>query len=405
MKKISANKLRKLKSKVFRPLQTRWSWRNFAVAMGLALLILIVDYYAANLSFPIFDSSITLGNHALIHDSKAKDVIDDSFMMVNTAWDQDCGVVYDVYNEPAGCLSVTDRRKLYEFLKLASEVDYRYIFLDIRFEKNVVTPYDSLLYSQIALMPRVVYSYHRPDDDARIDYVEIPGKYAYADYRVAKGDPFSRYEFLQEGSESVALRLYRDLDGKTINRDKLGTFRNSDGSLCYNMQFIPFPLSAANQYGQQGRIIYPRLGSQLMDIFTPDELKRMMSGKIIVIGNFYEDQQETYIGEVPGPLLSVYAWKLLERGSHKVSFGLQFFLFVFYTLALYIMLLPEDLKKIKNPVVALLLSLLGWGFFLFALQSFIFWLFGLSFIVIIPTILFSLVNFYQTIKDNLRIKD
>lgn len=387
-----------------RLLKSRWSWGNLCVAMGLALMILIADYYVGNLSFPIFDSSMTLGNHALVHDSKIKDVIDDSFMMVNTAWDQDCGVVYDVYNEPAGYLSVTDRRKLYEFLKLAAEADYRYIFIDIRFEKNVVTPYDSLLYSQIALMPRVVYSYHRLDDDAQFDYVEIPGKYAYADYRVAKGDPFSRYEFLQDDYESVALRLYRDLDGKTIEPGKLGTFKNSDGSLCYKTQFIPFPLSAANLYGPKGKVLYPRLGSQLMDVFSVDELKRMMNGKIIVIGNFYEDQQETYIGSIPGPLLSVYAWKLLERGGHKVNFWLQFFLFIFYTLALYIILLPEDLKKIKNPFVALLLSLLGWGSFLFAIQSAIFWLFGLSFIIMIPTIVLSLVNFYQTITDNCRIK-
>lgn len=403
MKRI-INRYCRQKSEFLRLLKSRWSWKRLIAALCLSLLIIVADYYVSNMTSPIFDSSIRLGYHAFARDSKVSDDLTDDFMMVNIAWDKSTGVVFDEFNDSAGYMAVTDRQKLYDFLKLASEVDYRYIFLDIRFEKNVLTPYDSLLYSQIESMPRVLYSCHQTDDDDLIEYVKIPDKYAIADYRVAKGDPFSRYQFLYNNSESIALKLYSDIDGQNIVKGKLGTYYTSDGSLCYNVQFIPFPLSATNKYGPMGEIIYPCLGSQLKKYHPNEELKQMMIGKVIVIGDFYEDMHETFVGDIPGPLFPIYAWKLLQRGGHKVNILLQLVLFALYTLVIYILLLPKDLKQIKNPLVSMVLSFLGWGFVLFLLQSALFWICGLSFIIIIPSFIFSVIKFYQTINDNLKYK-
>lgn len=366
--------------------------RRLLVAALLSMLIIVADYFAGNMSFPILDSSMGLGLHAYLSNYDKLDGGDNEMLAVNTAMDKAIAKAYDEFGDEAGHVAVTDREKLIEFLKIAEKANYRYIFLDIRFEDWLKTPHDSALYAAIARMPRVTYSRHRALDGMEPEYPGLKEKGAYADYRSVLNDGFSRYEFLQDGESSVALRLYHDLTGKTIEPTRWGGYRDSDGAICYNMQFVPFPMSVMMAYDQDGKIMYPLMGSQLMGKHSEEELIGMMKGKVVVIGDFNDDLHDTYIGSIPGPLLSYYAWRLLNRGGHKVNLWLQAFLFLLYTTVLYIMLLPDDKKRIKNPLLVLLLSLLGWGAVLWILKSALYWLFGLSFIVALPTIVFSTVT-------------
>ncbi|MDE6652780.1 MAG: hypothetical protein K2K37_00120, partial [Muribaculaceae bacterium] len=185
--------------------------RTLLFAMSLSLGILVADYYASNMSFPILDSSPDLAAHAYLHDYRMDDDVEDMFLAVNTAKDKAIAVEYDVFGREAGKVAVSDRQKLTEFLNLVADADYRYIFLDLRFEDNVVTPHDSAFYSLIASLPRLVYSCHRPEDDEDAHSEAAVEKGAFADYRNTTGSGFSRYEFVQDGHESVALRLFHDI--------------------------------------------------------------------------------------------------------------------------------------------------------------------------------------------------
>ncbi len=361
--------------------------------MVMAFMILVADYYFSNMSFPILDSSPDLAAHAYVHDYRQDDDIDDIIFPVNTAKDKDIAVCYDIFGREEGHVTVSDRKKLAEFLSIVSDADYRYIFIDLRFENAIVTPHDSVLYSLISSMPRLVYSRHRSLEEEEADICGGQDKGAYADYRTIAGGGFSRYEFLQDGHESVALRMFHDMKGRNIEPAGLGFYRDTDGSLCYNMQFIPFPVTVTQKYASDGEILYPLMGSQVLGQHSAEELQRMVKDKIIVIGDFENDEHDTYVGSVPGPLLAVYAWNLLDHDGHKLNYWLQLFLFVFYSVVIFIILLPDERKHIKNPMLSLLVSFLGWGFSLWVLKSMLYWIFGLSFIVVIPAVAFSIIDF------------
>lgn len=376
----------------------KFNSRLLILSVSVAFLIVVADYYLSNYSYPIFDSSDTLGINAFIKDYQ-KDSNDNQLFCVNVSKDKALAAEYNQYGDTAGLVGVTDRAKLSEFLDIAALTDYKYIFLDIRFEKNLTTPHDSALFSRIAAMPRLVYSRHREFAGNEIDIPGMIEKGGYADFRSILSKGFSRYEFLQDNQESVALRLYHDITGKTIRPTSLGGYKDSDGSLCYNLQFIPLPKSIRNLYDEDYRVLYPLLGSQIMAKHSPEELIVMMKGKVIVIGDFEQDRHDTYIGKVPGPLITYHAWKLLERGGHKLNIWLQLFLLVFYTVSVYLILAPAPNSVIKNPLITFVLSFLGWGFGLWLIKSAIFWLFGLSFLIAIPATVFSLLEMVKKIYN------
>lgn len=368
--------------------------QRLIVSAILAALIIIADYFIGNLSYPIFDSSSDLGLQAYLHDFKDNE---DDFFAVNTAFDKSLAVAIDEYGDSCGYIPVTDRQLLTKFLNVADKSDYKYIFLDIRFDRQFSTPFDSVLFRKISNMPRIAFSRHRGDKD-ELEDSEVISKGAFSDFRTTRTNGFSRYEFLQDGQKSVALKMYEDIDCKSIFPTWWGGYRDNDGWICRNMQFVPFPKKILSEYDpdDMDAIRYPLMGSQHLGKHTEEELIRMMNGKVILIGDFNNDMHDTYIGEVPGPLLSYYAWRVLQRGNHRVNLWLQLFLFIFYTVSINLILRQPD-KAIKaNPLVVMALSLLGWSAALWVLKSIIYWIFGLSFLVIIPSIIFSAIT---TLKE------
>ncbi len=380
-------------------LSCRLSVRRALIAVAISFSIIVSDYIIRNISFPIFDSSNSLGLQAYFKDYSIDTDAENFLFPINTGVDKQLVEVRDEFDDPIGHTAITDREKLLEFLQIASKADYRYIFLDIRFEEGLTTPCDSLLFATISTMPKVAYSRHRAiEDDNRNPAMLLKG--AYADYRSTYSEGFSRYEFLQSGNESVALKLYSEIDNGFIQKRWFG-YQDKDGSLCYNTQFIPFPKSVLYKYDENGQIRYPYLGAQVLGKHSEEELLRMMKDKIIVVGDFDEDLHGTYIGAVPGPLLSFYAYLMLKNGGHKVNILLQIFMLVIYSVVTYIILSPGNKRQARNPVLVLVYSLLGWGCFLWILKSLLYWLFGLSFLVVIPTFVFSAIATVKEIANQL----
>ncbi len=74
---------------------------------------------------------------------------------------------------------------------------------------------------------------------------------------------------------------------------------------------------------------------------------------------------------------------------------------VIYSVVTYIILSPGNKRQARNPVLVLVYSLLGWGCVLWVLKSLLYWLFGLSFLVVIPTFIFSAIATVKEIANQL----
>lgn len=377
------------------------SYTRLVVAAIIAGLLLTADYFCCNLSYPLFDSSSRLLLHTYLYDHDKGEESDDDLVAVNVAYDMTLAETYNEFGEPIGFTPITDREKLTRFLKIASQADYRYIFVDVNFPYDLTTSADSALFSQINNMPNIVVSAHRynaeGDDEFECHPALSPDKLAYADYRLIKGNSFSRYEFLQDGKESVALRMYRDLNQGAID-DRIFGYTDH-GRLCYNTQFITLPKRILLSEKETGEIRYPYLTGHFFARHSDEELARMLDGKVIVIGDYDNDMHDTLIGPVPGSMLSYYAYKSLADGKHRVNWWLQMFMFCLYMGLGYWILSATAVSEARwsnrrrqTFTTNIFLYFMGTGVFLGAVDMMIYFIFADSYIIIIPTIVFTLLS-------------
>lgn len=379
------------------------NWRKVLVSAGIALLLQAGDYFLTNVTYPLFDSVDAL----LVFDYLAKrgDAPDEEMLYLNVGYDKALVPATDAFGDTIGVIPVTDRKLLAEFLAGIKDADYRYLFVDIRFEADTGSEDDSLLFSAMAGLDRFSFSTHRGEDPLVPD--SLLSKSAYSDFRGNFRDGFTRYEFLQSGHESSALRMYATLYGKEMKRK--GPLFLLDGRLAYNMLFVPFYLNDASSSGGMGLVKYPYLGYEMKKDPALTELKERAKGKIVVVGDFENDWHQTYIGDVPGPILTVRAFQCLEAGAGRFSwicFGLTFCL---YFIVLLLLLDGRDVTericrrlKIKSAFLAYLLTFLGWGLALSLLKIILYAAFGVAVVVFLPAAAFSTISFINKIKQLLR---
>lgn len=375
--------------------------KNALIAIGCALVIIIADYLLSNLSFPIFDESESLNWFGYLNHKNTALGLEDA-VVVNTGVDKALVPVKDEFGDTVGYAPITDRKALLSLLEIAEKAAPRYIIMDIRFEDGYETEIDSALFAKICALPNIVISDHRSADDYAIADSLLLSRSAMSDYRTNMFSGFSRYEYIQNGRESVALKVHHDLSGHDIKQ--WGVLFVSEGRLSYNMQFIPLPSAAAYRLNEDGEILFPYLTAHVLGMHSEEELVKMMKDKILVIGDFDNDVHQTYVGDFPGPLLHYYAFRQLEQGKNKISYIYLLSLFIVYFFISWFLLSGTDCIEIigkkfrvKSPVALFLLSLVGWGALLYAIKITLYFTLGISFIASIPAFVFSSIEFFRSL--------
>ncbi len=390
----------------FKSENTDSKWKNWAIGISIAVSILLTlgDYVIQNCSYPLFDNSTILAWVDRVCPPQKKFFDENDVTYVNFSKDKVLVPVTE-FGDTVGNEVITDRATLLRFLKLADSSDYRYIFLDIRFEEGYETPYDSELFHRIVTMPRLIIANHRSLGDYEIADSQLLKKAAYADYRGTLFSGFTRYEFLQDRQPSVALRMFKDIDGHDIKKCWYGYTTEKGGlHLCYNLKYIPLPdiLHKSIQteitddtYGEEVR--YPYAGSTILNqnrIPEDEVIHNLLDNKIIILGDFDNDLHGTYIGEVPGPVISFAAYKYLQAGLHKVSFLYVAFLLILYFLISLTILTNRHISNFFNEKTYwfFILSLFGLGALFFIIMVLLYRLFLISMVWFLPTIFFHIMG-------------
>ena len=366
-----------------------------SVRLWMALLIVVVmqvaDYFITNFSYPLLDSIDSI----MIYDffNKNGDAPDSEIFYANVGLDKKLVPVKDEFDDEIGNTAITDRKLLAEYLNLIRDSGYKYIFLDIRFEEGTESEDDSLLFATIAETERLSFSLHNDLGSIVPDFLLHKG--AYSDYRGNFRDGFIRYELLQNNHESSAWRLYSELDGgHELTRKGLSYFDN--GNLVYNMVFPSFYRNDTEHEGEMGREKYHYLGFELRS--DSNALYEGAKDRIVVIGDFENDKHQTYMGEVPGPLLTVRTYQALKKGVHRFSWICFGIMSAVYFCILYLLLGKYDLNdkickglKIKSKGLVFLISFIGWGFILATVKLTLYAIFGIVFVAWLPALVFSTV--------------
>ena len=237
-------------------------------------------------------------------------------LYVNVAYDKQLVDVYDADSLLLGNRDITDRGKLLGLLRQLAEADnYRFIFLDVRFERGYASANDNALFRQIREMPRLVVANH---EDMELQDSSIIRKTGLNDfYSTIISTNFVRYPYLVGDSASMPLTAYRSVDGGDISR-QIGCIYTDRGRLCHRSLFLRFPIREYTEYDADGEKIYYNLGAD--SLFVPaGYVSELARDKVVVVGDMVDDIHDTYVGPQPGPVITYLAYEALTKGEHLVK--------------------------------------------------------------------------------------
>ncbi|MBO4488614.1 MAG: hypothetical protein J5741_03025 [Bacteroidales bacterium] len=384
-----------MKNKTFR--------KRVIVSFAIAFFLVIADYWIQNITFPLFDDENLLAWVDQLLGTNKEYFDENDVTYINLGKDKELITITDDWGDTIGNDVITDRNTILRFLKLAENSGYSCIFLDVRFEKGYNSPNDSALFEQLRKMPRLILPAHREGEESEFIDSSLRAKMAYADYRSTIFSGFSRYEYLQDNQQSVALRMWSILENRNIIKTWYG-YSCGHCKPCYNLCYIPLPeylhLSTENEDPENPsmeHIRYPYAGSMILNpqrIPEKDVIDNLLKNKIVVLGDFDNDLHDSYIGEVPGPVLSVAAYKYLSAGRNKVDWIYVSFLFVLFFICSYFILARRHISKLfkEGSFLRFLLSFVSIGILFFFLKVFLYKFFLISMIMILPTVIFHILG-------------
>lgn len=314
--------------------ERRTMWKKFlkdaVISLPIAILLVVFLNIYWNRRYTYgFGDDFTMKMSLRSHLGRTVEMHED-VMAVNVSYDN-MFVDKTIKRRNVGKKSITDRKKLNEFLTALKENDgYRYILLDVDFSAGYVSDYDDSLFQTIASMRDIVVATSNPASDPEM----IKEKTATAIYYVRKsGDDFMKYTFMDPvtGKPSVALKMWQDMTGGTY--EKTGWGYRMNGRSCYN-SIIPdfrFMILDDLKHTDQERIDLVQMLNLGTDIMTAmeyvDDYITKFDDKIILVGDWMEhDIHDTIIGPQPGTSIIYNAYLSLVNGDNVRSIWIMLLL-------------------------------------------------------------------------------
>ena len=323
--------------------------------------------------------------------------VPDSILFINVCYDKAL-VPYEENEVPVGNTIITDREKLLQFLTKAKEANnYRYIFMDVFFEEGMETEYDSALFNTIVSMDRIVIPKHKGVN--MCDSI-LNQKAANADYATTwQALTFSRYQYLHDDDESVALKIYQDRFGSDIKKHWGGLWYTDNGRLCQNSATLLLPVritgSLLDEEGQVRERNYIYLSADLLDLDEVMPVSEQIDDKLIVIGDFKSDVHTTFLGSQPGSSILFNGYIALSQGAHLVNWLYMGILFVIYIIIGLFYLSGHSFSSMcANPWLSIVLSFLSTATVFLIIALVASW-YDIAFNMWVPTTVYSLYDTFM----------
>lgn len=307
-------------------------WRKwYGGPLILAFAFWLASYFITNINTPISGEKTVITKFEFIRGLLFKDKLlqSDSVIYIDVSYDKQLVPICDSATEYWGTDAITDRDKLFRLLQFfKQDSTYRYILLDIDFEKGYKTDTDSILFATILSMPRIIIpkDVKHTFEDEKLD--SIAGFVNY--YTTPTEGGFVKYPYLCSKGKSLPLKMYEANAGHTIKR--IGPFYFDRHHLSRKCVVLTF-YNRCIEYGNLGYwvdTIYDQ-NTLIPPLISDPDIN--VSDKYIIIGSLqgYSDRHNTYLGNLYGPEINFNAYLSLLKGHHRISVFVAFLLFfVFY---------------------------------------------------------------------------
>ncbi len=364
---------------------------RLCVAAVTAIITLILTIICDRIPHSFGNEELTMKKlqlASMLASGKTKPIPSD-ILPVNISFDRQLTPVNDEYGIPCGVIDVADHRKLLDFLYRIKDADYAAIAIDIFFDSGMPAEGDTALFKCINEMKRLTVPVH---SDGTISPLIDKKLHSNGDYAVNLiSNNFSKYNFAgADGIPSMAQTIFNDTHN--VMDYKPGIFDNTT-------MILPLPVLLENSYTEEGDKVWYNLGSDILDVSTDEELRNLVKGKKIIIGDYcMNDIHDSYVGYISGPAIVINALTALEEGKAEINIWSILLTFTVYLVIAWFLIMNLTLWKVirwnPSPIMNFILSFIGVGAILFLLQLAHFIIFSEFHDTLLATTFLSLYSIY-----------
>jgi hypothetical protein len=329
----------------------------------------------------------------------------EDFIFINTSYDNMLIDRLDENGFVSGNQAVTDREKLAKFFSIINKKpdSYKYIICDIFFADK--SPLDSVLYSQLKKTKNIIIPYHI-DTAGKIENPIFDINKGITEYNIIGGS-FLKYALMRQDTlASLPLKMYQDLTNASFRRKNLFSFMNN--RISFNNVIIDFKIRYYDIFEDKTDNPYPY--QNLGELLTlPDSvILHYIQNRIILIGDLQErDKHDTAVGLIPGILVLLNTFLILQNGENFIMPFLILILFIGYFLISIDVFSSKSftdrriIQKISTKIFGkFLVKFLGYIFYLGFISVLIYFLYNihinLLFIAVYLKCFDSILKHYRT---------
>ncbi len=276
------------------------------------------------------------------------------FLFINIANDKELIDKFDEFGLPNGNQTITDRKKLADFLKIVNKSpdNYKYLLFDILLIDN--SPNDSILGAELKKAKNIIIASTTneiPQFNVNKGLVEF----------TANEKVFVKYKLLENDTlRSIPLKIYEELNKtKLVDNEVFYTF---DNQRVFHNFIINLRIKTDDVIDTSH--IYPFIGLGEILQLPDSAVNELVKNRIVILGDFTDkknDYHQTVSEFMPGALLLANVYLALVKGDNIVPYTLFIILYVSFFLISLLVFYPINIfekwsekitKRIPNAKLA-----------------------------------------------------
>ena len=311
-----------------------------------AIAMIFFTFYLMKLPWLAGDEKFLIWSSSAVKLANREIPSSDDYAFINTSYDLQLIDRYDEFGFPVGNQVITDREKLALFLDIIGKGTEKpkYVICDVHFVDSTYA--DQQLHDALRQLDNVIISSHLND----AGQVEIPIfddiNRGLSDYVIGSiFDGVYKYQLIYHDSLKLTpLKMYEDISGEKA--EMVGPLVKIGDRYTLNNFIMNYRLLQKDIVDLEAGFNPVSLGELL---FLEDkDIQDFTAGKIVVIGDFFEnDTHETLFEITAGPLIILNAFLTIREGDTIVNIWFFLLLFVTYLYLSYMVFVEGDYMEQK----------------------------------------------------------
>lgn len=308
------------------------------------MVMMALTFYLMKLPWLASDEKFLIWGTTALNFSTRDRPDSENYLLINTSYDLEFIDRYDEFGFPVGNQAITDRQKLAQFFQVInnSSEKPKYIITDIHFVDSSASDDDLAL--QLSQIDNVILSAHINEEGTLEAPIFEQADYGISDYLIGSAfDGVYKYQLIyNDTSKLLPLKVFENLNG--VSSKKVGPFVKIGSKWSLNNFIMKYRVLQKDIYDQQAGFNPVNLGELL---YLPEEdIGQFVAGKIIVIGDFFEnDMHETVLEITAGPLILLNAFLTIQHSDTVVNVWFLLLLALTYSYMSYMAFVEGDIVE------------------------------------------------------------